>query len=305
MTLIVFILLALLPILADLYSRRPGVESLSRATTWSMIYISSAMVFAAYLFLFEGPNRAGLFLSAYTIEKAMSLDNLIIFTTIFAYFGVKPEHEHRVLHWGIAGSAVLRFVFIAAGLVMFFVFGRVLDLAFGAFVCWTAYKMLTGDAGDGEIDHEKRWYIRWTRKIFPVSTQMNGQFFVRDRVGPLNRVPCVTPLLFCLIALEFMDIAFAFDSMPAVIGVTRDPMLVYSAVMFAVIGLRSLYFVLEALKRYTAALGQSVIAILGFVGGKMMVHGIFGYEIPVRWTMGVIVMTLVAGILISERAAAE
>lgn len=295
MTLLVFLILAIGVMLVDVYTREPGIESLKRSTTWSAIYIASSLVFATYLFVAEGSARATLFLSAYTIEKAMSMDNLIIFGAIFSYFGVRAEHEYRVLHWGIIGSAVLRFVFIAAGLAMTFVFGRILDLAFGAFVIWTAIKMMQSSEPQ-QIDHNGRWYIRWTIRIFPVSTEMTGRFFIKHR---FRLLPAVTPLFFCLLAVEFTDIAFAFDSVPAVIGLTRDTMLAYSSVMFAVLGLRSLYFVLEALKRYTESLSHAVMVILCFVGGKMLVHGLTGYDISAQVTLGFIVGCLLVGIGLS------
>lgn len=295
MTILVFILLAFGPLLVDLYHRRVEREPLGRAVKWSAIYISGAILFFLYLLLAEGPARASLFVSAYTIEKAMSMDNLIVFSAVFAYFGVRPEHEYRVLHWGIIGSAVLRLIFIGAGLIAFFVFGRILDLLFGIFVIWTAWKIFAAGNEEVDIDHHARWYIRLVKHAFPVSTVMNGQFFVK-RTGILDRVPAATPLLFCLIAIEVTDIAFAFDSMPAVIGITRDTVLAYSAVMFAVVGLRSMYFVLAALKRYTDSLSAAVMGILCFVGVKMVIHGLLNVELPAWVTLFVIAVCVAAGI---------
>lgn len=298
MTILVFILLAFGPVLADMYNRAPGLESLSRAFRWSAIYIASAMVFAGYLFLSSGPGYASLFLSGYLIEKAMSVDNLIVFGAVFAYFGVEAEYQHRVLHWGIVGSAVLRLAFISAGLAATFIFGRFMDGLFGAFVFATAYKVM-GGGGDSVIDHDQRWYMRWARHLLPVSTVVDGRFFVRDGGRILRRFPAATPLLFCLIAIEITDIAFAFDSVPAVIGVTKDIVLAYSSVMFAVVGLRSMYFVLEALKRYTEALAFSVMLILYFIGGKMLVHALTNYEISAHITLVVIFACLSVGIILS------
>lgn len=298
MTILVFIVLSLGVLFADISTRKPGPESLSRSIAASLTYVITAMIFAAYLYFVEGGARATLFLSAYTIEKAMSMDNLIIFSAVFSYFGVQPEYEYRVLHWGIIGSAVLRFIFIAAGLALVFVFGRLLDLAFGVFVIYTAYKML-GSTDAEQIDHNSRWYIRWTKKILPVSPIMNGQFFIREKLGFNIGYPAATPLFFCLLAVEFTDIAFAFDSVPAVIGLTRDTVLAYSSVMFAVLGLRSMYFVLEALKQYTEALSKAVICILLFVGGKMALHGLLNIEIPAYATLAIILICLAGGIIAS------
>jgi tellurite resistance protein TerC len=292
MSVLVFLILAIGPLLLDMHYRKPEREPLARAIKWSLVYVASAMAFALWLFLIDGADRSVLFLSAYTIEKAMSMDNLIIFGTIFAYFGVRPEHEYRVLHWGIVGSAVLRLLFIAAGLTLAWVFGRFLDVAFGLFVLWTAWKIM-GGGGEESIDHNKRWYIRWTRHFFPVSAEMTGKFFVRSKHG----MPLATPLFFCLIALEFTDIAFAFDSIPAVIGLTKSTLIAYTAVMFAVLGLRSMYFVLEAMKRYTESMGRAVMFVLIFVGAKMMIHGIIGFDIPASATLAVILACLGYGVM--------
>lgn len=296
MTALVFALLIIGPLILDMWTREPGPEPMWRALAWSAIYVASAMTFGAYLYCAEGLPRATLFFSGYAIEKAMSMDNLIIFGSIFAYFGVRAEHQHRVLHWGIVGSAVLRLIFIAAGLVAFFVFGRILDLAFGLFVIVTAWKMRV-DSEAEEIDHSSRWYCRWLKHVLPVSTEMTGRFFTN--VGIYRRMTAATPLLFCLIALEFTDIAFAFDSVPAVLGITRDSMIAYSSVMFAVVGLRSMYFVLEAMKRYTTSLSTAVMGVLYFVGVKMLVHGLFNIDISPLITVAVILCFLAAGVVAS------
>lgn len=299
MTILALLALAFIPVVIDMWTRRPGEESVSRAVAWSSIYVLSALTFALYLFLMVGQAPASLFLAGYVTEKALSMDNLIVFAATFAYFGVKGEYQHRVLHWGIIGSAVLRLIFIAVGLAAFFMLGRILDLLFGFFVIWTAWKMMGGSDDAGEIDHSKRWYIRWSNRLFPAVPDMDGRFIVRIQRGPLQRCPAATPLLFCLIAIEFTDIAFAFDSVPAVIGITRDAVLAYSSVMFAVVGLRAMYFVLEALKRYTQWLGTAVTTILYFVGGKMVLHAVTGIDIPPMATLAVIGACLAIGVVLS------
>lgn len=300
----IFLVLSVTPLVVDMFTRKQehiGREPLSRALTWSGVYVMAALIWAGWLAMTYGADYSTLFLSGYAIEKAMSMDNLIIFTAVFAYFGVQPEHEHRVLHWGVIGSAVLRFVFIAVGLAAFFIFGRVLDLAFGLFVCWTAWKILKSTDEEQHIDHGKRWYIRLLKRWLPVSVTMDGRFFVTGNGwgGVLDRIPAITPLFMCLVAIEFTDIAFAFDSVPAVIGITRDSLIAYSAVMFAVLGLRSLYFVLEALKRYTSSLNKAVIAILFFVGGKMILHALLNVDVDAGMTLIVILLCLSVGIMMS------
>lgn len=271
MSLIVFISLALIPLVFDMYlHRRQSNVGLREASVWSAIYVACALLFAGYLAT-ESLERASLFLSGYAIEKALSVDNLMIFAAIFSYFGIRPEHQHRVLHWGIVGSVVLRLLFVATGVTMMVFLGRPLEFVFGVFVLWTSWK-LWNDAGDGvdAIDHEARWYIRLTRRFIPIAADVTDKFFIFHKI---------TTMFLCLIAIEFTDIAFAFDSVPAVIAVTREPLLVYASIMFAILGLRSLYFVMEALKKYLINLQNSVTAVLGFIGFKLLAHGLVGFEI--------------------------
>jgi tellurite resistance protein TerC len=295
MTLFLFVVLAFGPLVLDLYHRKDGEVSLSSATIWSCIYVGSALLFASFLYVLSGVSAANLFLSGYAIEKSLSLDNLMVFAAIFAYFGIPDRNRYRVLHYGIAGSVVLRLLFISFGLAMFAVFGRLLDLAFGVFVIWTATR-LDKETDHATVDHGSRWYIRWTKKVLPVTPEASDRFFLRAKRGWFDAAPTATPLFLCLVAIEFTDIAFAFDSVPAVIGVTRDPLLVYAAIMFAVIGLRSLYFVMDALMRYTHNLQAAIMVVLLFVGVKMLVHGVLGKNIPAGVTLLVVVSAIAWGV---------
>lgn len=277
MTTLVFLILAFGPAIYDgIHRRRGELVTFRSACLWSGVYVGSALLFALYLAVFGGPGDSAAFLAGWSIEKSLSVDNLLVFGAIFTYFGVKSEHQYRVLHFGIIGAVVLRLAFISFGLFMFAIFGRVLDIAFGAFVIWTAWK-LYGDSDDAPeaVDHNSRWYIKWTRKIFPILPESSAFFFVRRSVK-LH----ATPLLLCLISIEVTDILFAFDSVPAVLGVTQDTLLVYSSIMFAVIGLRSLYFVLESVLRYAPALSKAMTGILLFIGLKLVLHGVANVEVP-------------------------
>lgn len=293
MTTLVFLILAFGPAIYDgIHRRRGELVTLRSACLWSGVYVGSALLFALYLAVFGGPGDSAAFLAGWSIEKSLSVDNLLVFGAIFTYFGVKSEHQYRVLHFGIIGAVVLRLAFISFGLFMFAIFGRVLDIAFGAFVIWTAWKLYGGgDDAPEAVDHNSRWYIKWTRKIFQILPESSAFFFVRRQ---LHREPFTskfsevrgkgklhaTPLLLCLISIEVTDILFAFDSVPAVLGVTQDTLLVYSSIMFAVIGLRSLYFVLESVLRYAPALSKAMTGILLFIGLKLVLHGVAKVEVP-------------------------
>ncbi len=289
MRLLAFVILAFGPLAVDMYHRRDGNVGLKSASIWSSIYIGSALLFALFLYAWSGAGDASLFLSGWTIEKSLSVDNLLVFGAIFAYFGVESKYQYRVLHVGIIGAVVLRLVFISFGLFMFAIFGRLLDVVFGGFVLWTAFQMQKAGDAVPVIDHNARWYIRLTRDVLPVSGEMSEKFFIRSPFGFLKAAPTATPLFLCLVAVECTDIAFAFDSVPAVLGVTRDMLLVYSSIMFAVVGLRSLYFVLESVMRYTANLKMAMTGVLLFIGGNMMLHGVLGIELPPTFTLAVIV----------------
>lgn len=293
MTFIVLIVLLFGPLLLDMYHRHDKHVSLREAALWSGAYVGSALLFALFLYAWNGPNASALFLSGYLVEKSLSVDNLLVFGSIFAYFGVADRLQYRVLHWGIVGSVILRLLFVACGLFVFVLFGRLLDVVFGAFVIWTAVQLLRkGDSADSPIDHNARWYIKWTKKLLPVSGIASDQFFVRGKYGWLDSMPTATPLFLCLLAIEFTDIAFAFDSVPVVIGITKNMTLAFSSIMFAVVGLRSLYFVLNALMKYTANLQTCIVVVLCFIGVKLVVHGIFGAEISASVTLFVILAAL-------------
>lgn len=293
MIIFMFILLAFGPLAIDMYMKRGGDRevTLSESAWWSAVYVGSAMLFMLFLFDYRGPTAAGLFFSGYVIEKSLSVDNLLVFAAIFAYFGIERKHQYKVLHAGIIGSVILRLTFVATGLFLFFIFGRVLDIVAGLFVIWTASQM-EKDEAKSDIDHNKRWYIRWTKRILPVTGNTTDSFFVREKFGWFDKMPTATPLFLCLIAIEITDIAFAFDSVPAVIGITKNFLIAFSAIMFAVIGLRSLFFVLDAALRYTAALQKVITVVLLYVGMKMVIRGVFKWDLPAWVTIVFICIAL-------------
>lgn len=278
MTVIVFLALALVPLWVDIRSNHRD-QTLGDALWWSLMYISAALTFAGYLFLFHGLSDASLFLTGYLLEKTLSVDNLIVIGATLAYFGITGKDQHRALHWGIAGSVILRLLFVLAGIGMFMVFGRLLEIAFGLFIAWTAVKLLGGE-DVAPIQHEARWYTRLAKRLFPQSTHL-------------------ATLIICIVAIEFTDITFAFDSVPAVIAVTRDPLLAYSAIMFAVLGLRSLYFVLETLKQHLTHLTKAVVVVLFFVAAKLLVSGLFDWDIGPTLSLCIVLGVLGVGVAAS------
>lgn len=265
----------------DLVAHNKSKEiSVQDAMKWSVFWIGLAICFYAYLWLRFSKQWADLYFTGYVLEKSLSLDNLIVFMAIFASFGIKDVLQHKILYWGILGALVFRAIFVMIGTGLFLASPWV-GFIFAIFVAWSAVKMLQG-GGDNEDeieDYSQHWSVRLTGKLMPVYTKLHlDRFFLKHteikEIGSgdsvtRNGLIYATPAFLCLIAIETSDIAFAFDSVPAVIAVTQEPLLVYSAMIFAILGLRSLYFVLAALTKYLVHLEKSVIILLFFIAGKM------------------------------------
>ena len=301
LTILIFVLLVVIAVMFDLRAHRNDAPiTLQDATKWSMLYVGISLAFATYLWLAQGSHAASLFLTGYVMEKALSIDNLMVFSAVFAYFGIPPGFQHRVLHFGIIGAVLFRLFFVAVGTGALALIGRPAEAVFGAFVAWSAWKMLTAGDGDGaEVDHANRWYIKFTKRFVPVTPDASVNRFFKFE-SSLSKIRQATPLFLCLIAVEITDVMFSFDSVPAVISVTRDPVLVYSAMIFAILGLRSMYFVLEALKQYLTNLGQAVSLILVFVAGKLFLHALMNITIDPGISL-LVVLALLAGGILSSR----
>ena len=271
------------------------------ALLWSLFWIALALCFAAYIAFSHGTGDASLFLAGYLLEKSLSVDNLFVIMAIFSSFAVKDEFQHRVLYYGIIGALVLRMLFVAAGSSLVALFGPYALAGFGLFVLWSAWKMWQQMGKDeGEIeDYTHHWAVSWTQKIFPIHNKMDGHnFFVKIHEGT-KFVRKATPLFLCLVVVEISDVMFAFDSVPAVIAVTQDPFLVYTSNIFAILGLRSLYFLLAAAKRYLCHLEKAVIGILVYIGLKMLfdVAGII--HIAPMFSLSIVCLLLTVGVLAS------
>lgn len=296
----------------DLYShRKPEAVSIKSAALWSGFYVLAALAFAGFIYFEDSAQSAQLFLTGYALEKVLAVDNLFAFMIIFSYFGIASKYQHNILYWGILGAIIFRGVFVVLGTGFTAFFGPWAELVFAIIIGWTAIKMLGSGGGDDdeEVDYSKAWYIRLTQKFLPVTDKTDGgKFFLKlpNSAGKLVRY--ATPVFLCLIAIEITDVIFAFDSVPAVIAVTKDPFLVYSAMLFAILGLRSLYFVLEALRRALSRLETAVIVILLFIAGKLtlqagseLVHKFTGTIQPIHvdpmLSLGIVLGLLTLGIV--------
>ncbi len=248
------------------------------------------MLFNLGVLYFEGHQKALEFFTAYVIEYSLSVDNLFVFIMIFTYFGVSDRQQHKALNWGIAGAVVFRLIFILFGVALIQYVHAVIYF-FGALLLWSAYKMAF--ARDKKVDPERIPLVRWVRRLMPVATDYTGdKFIIRTPKGL-----AATPLLIVVLVIESSDIMFAVDSIPAVLAISHDPFIVITSNIFAVLGLRSLYFVLAGVMRLFRFLKQGVALILAFVGIKMLLMDVF--HIPTLASLGIIVLILTLSVLTS------
>ena len=268
---IVFYALVLAMLVADLkmFSHKGGQHevSIKEALMMTGVWISVALVFGAGIYFFypvDPHTKAMEYLAGYLIEKSLSMDNLFVFLMMFSFFGIERKYQHEVLFWGIFGALVLRTIFIFAGAAMVEKFEWVLGI-FGIFLLYTGAKMFRHN-DETQGDPSQNFIVRSFRKVFPVTKQMHGDKFFVIEAG--KRM--ATPLFVALIAIETTDVAFAVDSIPAVFSVSRDPFIVLTSNIFAILGLRALYFALAAVAKYFKYLKYGLGVILIFVGVKML-----------------------------------
>jgi tellurite resistance protein TerC len=289
---IAFILgvVALLALDLGVLNRRAHAIGAGEAALWSAFWIALSLGFNAVLWLWQGQEVGLQFLTGYVIEKALSVDNLFVFLLLFGAFGVPAAYQHRVLYWGVLGALVLRGTFIGLGIALIDSFNWVFYI-FGAFLIFAALRMLLSK--DIEVDPRRNLLVRLSHRFFRVTETYEGpRFFVRHGVQRW-----ATPLLLTLVAIEGTDIVFAFDSIPAVLAVTTVPFIAYSSNVLAVLGLRSLYFLLAASIQRFAFLSYALAIILTFVGLKMLLRQVI--EVPILVSLGVIGTVLLLGILAS------
>lgn len=277
--------------------KKDAAVSVKNAAMWSGFWVALSLCFCVYVGLSHGWEDASLFLTGYLLEQSLSVDNLFVIMAIFSSFCIKDEFQHRVLYYGILGAIVMRLLFVAAGTSLISLFGPYALGFFGAFVLWSAWKMWQSMEGDNEEleDYTRHWSVHFTQRFMPVHPHLCGHdFFVR--AGGRRHA---TPLFLCLICVEFADVMFAFDSVPAIIAITQKPFLIYTSNIFAILGLRSMYFMLSAAKRALRHLEKAVIAILAFIGVKMLVD-VFGVaHVPPFVSLLVVGGLLTGGIVAS------
>ena len=284
------------------FHRRAHTVRFKEALTWSVLWVTLSFAFAGLLSVLRGREEAVEFVTGYVIELALSMDNVFVIALIFAYFRVPSQYQHRVLFWGILGALIMRGTLIAAGAALVQRFQWTLYL-FGAFLVVTGIKMLL--AKEDGVDPEKNPVLRCARKIFPVSAEMHGQKFSLRIEG--RRV--LTPLALVLLVVETTDLIFALDSIPAIFAVTTKPFIVFTSNVFAILGLRSLYFVLAGAIGYFRYLKFGLSLVLVFVGAKMLLapHGgeprWFQVEIPTGLSLLIVGGIILASIALSFAAA--
>jgi len=287
-----FGLLMLVMLVIDLGMNRKAHEvSFRQALTWSGIWISLALAFNVGIYFLLGEIKALEFLTGYIIEKSLSVDNLFVFIMIFSYFKIRSEHQARILKWGIIGAIVLRAVFIFVGIELLTAFHWLFYL-FGALLLFTAWKMAFG--GENEVHPDKNLLVRLARRLFPFTKRVHGDWFFKRRKGLL----VASPLFLALVMVESSDVLFAIDSIPAIFAVTLDPFIVFTSNLFAIMGLRALYFLLASVMGMFVYLKFGISSILAFVGGKMIATSM-GFHVPVQVSLLVIFACLSMAIMAS------
>ncbi|MEQ1861385.1 MAG: TerC family protein [Chthoniobacteraceae bacterium] len=284
-------ILAMMALDLGVFHRKSHVVSFKEALTWTGVWVTLAMCFNAGVWYFAGPQKALEFFTGYLIEYSLSADNVFIFALIFSYFAVPPQWQHKVLFWGILGALVLRVIMIFAGVALISRFNWILYV-FGAFLIFTGLKMIFGK--DEEVHPEQNPIIRWFRRLVPVSTGQHDDKLVVRVSGRLM----ATPLMVVLVCVEVTDVIFAVDSIPAIFAVTLDPFIIYTSNVFAIMGLRSLYFVLGGMMGMFHYLKLGLGGVLSFIGVKMLL-GHTAWKIDTLVALGVVAAILATAIVAS------
>ena len=270
--------------------RKSHEVKIKEALWQSLIWISVALIFNVCVYLFKGPQLALEFFTAYLLEKSLSIDNLFVFIIVFEYFHIPPRFYHRVLFWGILGALVMRAVFILTGIWLIEKF-HWLIYVFGIFLVYTGIKLAFSH--NNEINPDQNPILKIIRKFFPVSSNVEDGRFIFQSAGKIH----LTPAFVCLIFINIIDLVFAMDSIPAVMAVSRDSFIVYTSNIFAILGLRALFFAISGLIKMFEYLNYGLAAVLVFIGGKMLVSHY--YHIPIGLSLAVVAGLLGISILAS------
>lgn len=285
----VFVLI-LLALDLGVFHRKSHSVSTKEALIWSVVWISLALAFNAGIYFLQGPDLALQFLTGYLIEKSLSVDNIFVFVLLFTYFAVEPKYQHRVLFWGVLGALIMRGVLIGVGAVLLDTFHWIIYI-FGAFLVFTGVRM--GLQKDEKVHPERNPILKLVRRILPISENYD-----RDRfITKVNGKRLLTPLMLVLIVVETTDLVFAVDSIPAIFAVTNDPFIVYTSNVFAILGLRSLYFVFANIIHKFHYLKIGLAIILSYVGIKMLIADF--YHIPTFLSLLIIALVLAVAIVAS------
>ncbi len=277
------------------FHRKAHEVKFKEALIWSIVWILLALAFNVLVYFWHGTQSALEFLTAYLIEKSLSVDNIFVFLMIFEYFGVKAIYQHKVLFWGILGAIIMRAIFIFAGITLIKIFHPIIYV-FGAFLIFTGIKMATQK--EKEIHPERNPAIKLFRKFFRITPDyVDGKFFVREGKGLI-----ATPLFVVLLFVESTDVMFAIDSVPAVIAISRDPFIVYTSNIFAILGLRALYFLIAGFVTLFRYFKYGLSVVLVFIGVKMMISDF--YKIPtviaLMIVFAIITISILASIFVPE-----
>ncbi len=297
-----FLIFVLVMLALDLgiFNRKAHVVTFKEATVWSIVWVALALIFNAGFYFYSaskfgaatGQKFALEFLTGYVLEYSLSIDNIFVFVLVFSYFRIPAEHKHRVLFYGILGALIFRAVFIALGSALM-QFNWIIYI-FGAFLIVTGIKMFFSN--DEEIEPEKNFLIRFFRRLMPVTTDIQDKNFFVVKDG----IKHATPLFIALLFLEATDIIFAVDSVPAIFGVTDEPLIVFTSNIFAILGLRSMYFMLAGVISKFYLLKYGLAVVLVFVGLKMVwLNPWFDGHFPITWSLGFILATIAVSIAAS------
>ncbi|HLP05847.1 MAG TPA: TerC family protein [Paludibacter sp.] len=280
------------------FHKKDAAVKLKEALWWSLFWIALAIAFNTGVYYFFGKEKAIEFLTGYLIEESLSIDNLFVFIMIFSYFKIDAKFQHKILFWGIIGAVVMRAVFIFAGVALIERFNWIMYI-FGAILIYSGLKMFF-EKEDEEFNPNENYIIRLFKKTFPVTNDMSvPHFFIRK-----NKVLYATPFFVVLLFIEISDLIFAVDSIPAVLSVSKDIFIVYTSNIFAILGLRSLYFALSGILEFFRFLKYAVAGILTFIGFKMLVNELgvqLGWEFHISnfASLGVIVVSITLSVILS------
>jgi tellurite resistance protein TerC len=286
------IILTVLTLDLGVLNKRAHKIKLKEALAWSGVWITLALIFNVFVYFQLGRTKALEFLTGYLIEYSLSIDNIFVFILIFTFFAVKPQYQHKILFWGILGALIMRGIFIFAGVALINRFHWIV-IIFGGFLVFSGIKMLL-QKEEVEVKPEKNGLVRLFRKFLPVSESLHGdQLFLKQ-----DKKILATPLFLVLLVIESTDLIFAVDSIPAVLAISQDTFIVYTSNIFAILGLRSLYFAVSGIMGLFRFLKVGLAIVLAFVGLKMLAS-YFHFEIPILVSLAIIILILLVSIVAS------